>query len=658
MKLTRMTLPPSPIRLVENENAGKILEATGEQPLPQFTLVAYTGVKVQTKDFPCPVVVDLQGIDIPVQKIPVRFEHKSFQGVGHTEKIVIVGVEVLADGVISRDTSWARDVAMSAKNGFPWQASMGGPIYEAEYIPFGQKVTVNGDVFEGEIYVIRKMTLKEISFVDLGADPNTSAKIEFQYEEGQPPVKNEMNTNLETKTEAKVETPVTAAAPKFDAVQMMAEFQRNMIIDQRRIAAIEKIGGGKFPDLEAKAIEDGWAVEKFHSEFQAKTMPDASKVTVTGTQPHQGGLKPTALEAIALATSGSSLAYLEAQYDAPTLDMIDKFRGIGIQEFCSLACSGQHLPNPRRDCRGWLEAAFSSVSLPGILSNIANKVLLEGFLLMDDTWKKIAKTASVNNFQRHTRFRMNGQFKFEKVGADGEIKHGQLGEQQFSQQIDTYAIMFGLSRQMIINDDLAAFADMPRSIGVGAGDAISDAVWECILGNPKQADGFDFFSTQHKNLISGAKAGLDVKGLTNAEIKFSEQERAQGRPLGIPAKILLVPTALKVAAETLMKSLTLNETTAENDPKPVMNPHAGKYETVATPYLASKAFPGNSASAWYLFADPRRLPAVEVAFLNGQERPTIERADADFNYMGVLFRGAIDFGVKEQDWRGALKMDP
>ncbi len=39
-------------------------------------------------------------------------------------------------------------------------------------------------------------------------------------------------------------------------------------------------------------------------------------------------------------------------------------------------------------------AAISSVSLPGILSNIASKVLLEAFLLMDDTWKKIVKTAN------------------------------------------------------------------------------------------------------------------------------------------------------------------------------------------------------------------------------------------------------------------------
>ena len=152
-------LEPTPVKLVEPKE-GATIELGGEQPLPVFTLVAYTGGKAQPKDIPCPVVIDLSGLDIPVQKIPVRYEHKSFQGVGHTEKIRIVNGEVMAEGVISRDTSWARDVAKSAVNGFPWQASMGGPVHQTEYVPFGQTVTVNGQTFEGELYVIRKMTLK------------------------------------------------------------------------------------------------------------------------------------------------------------------------------------------------------------------------------------------------------------------------------------------------------------------------------------------------------------------------------------------------------------------------------------------------------------------------------------------------------------------
>jgi hypothetical protein len=44
-----------------------------------------------------------------------------------------------------------------------------------------------------------------------------------------------------------------------------------------------------------------------------------------------------------------------------------------------------------------------------------------------------------------------------------------------------------------------------------------------------------------------------------------------------------------------------------------------------------------------------------VAFLNGQESPVIETAEADFNVLGVRMRGYHDFGVALQDPRGGLK---
>ena len=78
---------------------------------------------------------------------------------------------------------------------------------------------------------------------------------------------------------------------------------------------------------------------------------------------------------------------------------------------------------------------------------------------------------------------------------------------------------------------------------------------------------------------------------------------------------------------------------------------------VSTAYLGNASFDNASKKAWYLLTDPNRLPAVEIAFLNGVDRPTVEKTDADFNTLGVQFRGFIDFGVREQDHRGALKMN-
>ena len=71
--------------------------------------------------------------------------------------------------------------------------------------------------------------------------------------------------------------------------------------------------------------------------------------------------------------------------------------------------------------------------------------------------------------------------------------------------------------------------------------------------------------------------------------------------------------------------------------------------------LSAGIFTGNSSKAWYLLADPNRLPVIEVASINGQESPTIETAEADFNVLGIQMRGYHDFGVNLQDPRGGCK---
>ncbi|MFN5958389.1 MAG: hypothetical protein ACK462_10700, partial [Planctomyces sp.] len=79
--------------------------------------------------------------------------------------------------MISRDTSAAKEVVASSRNGFPWQASVGASVEEFEFIKDNQKATVNGQELTGPVNVVRKATLGEISFVDLGADGRTSASI-------------------------------------------------------------------------------------------------------------------------------------------------------------------------------------------------------------------------------------------------------------------------------------------------------------------------------------------------------------------------------------------------------------------------------------------------------------------------------------------------
>jgi len=628
--------------------------------LPRFSMLAYTGGKMDLVGFEDPVVVDLAGIGIEKQRIPIRLDHSAGKGVGHTERIAVENNTLTAEGIVSRDTSWARDVAKSGVNGFPGQASIGASIEETEFVAQGSAVTVNGSTFAGPVFVVRESILKEISFVDLGADSNTEAKIAAKAKalEQEKMAENDKTKNEvvsdegraeEIKASESTETKQTEQAPaeKIEASgdDHLSSLRAKAADEVRRIEAVRSLCGDSHGDIAAKAIEEGWDATKTELEVLRASRPAAPAF---GGQHRATG--PKVFEAAAVMAGGISGESLEASYDSPTLEAADKMRGMGIQEFCECA-SGRSLPRFRSNPSDWLQAAFSTMSLPYILSNVANKMLLDGYNYAEDTWRRICKISSVNDFKQHTRHRMTGDFKFQEVGADGELKHGTVSEQQFTQQADTHGIMFSLTRQAIINDDLSAFAAIPREIGMGAGEAIADAVWTLILSNPSS-----FFASGNGNYATGSTTALDVDALTAAELLFLDQTKPNGRPLGISPSILLVPSALKVTAEQLMNSLQLNETTTANAGKPVNNPHAGKFDIASSSYLGNSSFTGYSALAWYLFADPNRLAAFEVAFLNGVDRPTVESTDADFNTLGVQFRGYIDFGVKEQDYRGAVKM--
>ena len=147
-------------------------------------------------------------------------------------------------------------------------------------------------------------------------------------------------------------------------------------------------------------------------------------------------------------------------------------------------------------------------------------------------------------------------------------------------------------------------------------------------------------------LVTGASAGLGA-----AIAAFRNQTDADSNPLGIEPCIIVVPPALEATALELVRSVTVNTGgSATTTQVPNANIYAGRFAIVISSYLTS-----NSTTAWYLMADPRDLAAIETVFLNGQEMPTVETAEADFNVLGIQFRGYHDFGVNKQEYRASVK---
>lgn len=614
--------------------------------LPRFSMVAYTGGPMRIAGWRHPVIVDLAGLAIPSQSRPIRFGHDATAGVGHTDRIAVVEGKLVATGVVSRDTAAAREIVASARNGFPWQASLGAAVEQFEFTPEGQTVIVNGRSFRGPVNVVRRATLGEISFVDLGADGNTSASVAASAKEQTIMEDTEVAATQQGKVETAAETngAGTDAAPAV--ADSAAEIRAAALAETRRIAGIRKVCGGRHADIEARAIEEGWDANKTELEVLRAERPRVPAVHV-----RDGNVDADVLAAAACL--GGGMKPEETRFDERVLDAATRrFRsGIGLQELVMEAAwaNGYQGRSFRSDMEGALQAAFSTFRLPGILSNVANKFLLAGFESVEDAWKQVAATRSVRDFKAVTSYRLTGSFEYEEVGPGGELKHGTVDEETYTNQAKTYGRMFSITRTDLVNDDLGALTALPRRIGRGGALKLNKVFWTTFLDNAA------FFTTARGNYKSGADTALSVDGLTDAELLFLEQKDADGNPLAITPSVLLVPPALLVKATQLMNSTELRDNTASSK-YVTSNPHAGKFRVVHSAYLSNAGISGYSAKAWYLLADPEDLPVVEVAFLNGQQTPTVERADADFNVLGIQFRGYFDFGVALQDWRGGVKM--
>lgn len=347
----------------------------------------------------------------------------------------------------------------------------------------------------------------------------------------------------------------------------------------------------------------------------------------------------------------ASLPDLVDHFEPALLELAHRrHRGLSLQETLLTAAQanghqGRHL---RSDLPGTLHAAFSTTRLAGILSGVANKFLLAGFKAVESAWREITAIRPVHDFKPVESYRLIGANQYQRIADGGEIPHGTLGEERYHNQADTYGRMLAITRQDLINDDLGALTTPAKLLGRGAALALNEVFWITFL------DHAGFFDASHGNLLEGPDSALSIDGLTKAEVAFLEKQDANGAPLGLDPALLLVPPSLSVTATTLMTSMEVRAN--QGGTYPIANSHAGKFRVVRSSYLNTPSVPGGSSKAWYMLANRQDAAVIEVAFLNGQEAPTIEHADADFSTLGIQLRGFHDFGISKQDHRAGVKM--
>lgn len=163
----------APVRWI----AASATDGASANKLPSFEILGYNGGQMDIAGWPWPVIVDQSGFQVPARSRPVLRDHDRSQIVGHTTSVRLEGVSTKVSGIVSGTGAAAREVVDNGKNEYPWQASMGWEPTAVEFVKAGATAQANGKTFSGPCYVVRASRMKEISFVALGADDETSARI-------------------------------------------------------------------------------------------------------------------------------------------------------------------------------------------------------------------------------------------------------------------------------------------------------------------------------------------------------------------------------------------------------------------------------------------------------------------------------------------------
>ncbi len=168
---------PSEFRILSSGPCS-IVAAEGENKLPTFSMVAYTGAPMRPAGWWNDVIVDLEGVKIPSQHRPILRQHDHEKIVGHSTEVKVSAKGIEASGVLSgHESPHAQEIVRLAKNGFQWQASIGADPIRTEFLEAGEETEVNGRTVTGPMTISRETKIGEISFVPLGADGDTSATV-------------------------------------------------------------------------------------------------------------------------------------------------------------------------------------------------------------------------------------------------------------------------------------------------------------------------------------------------------------------------------------------------------------------------------------------------------------------------------------------------
>lgn len=596
--------------------------------------------------------------------LPMLFGHDTDVLIGAAEEFRIADSRLTGQLRFAQNTR-APEVWEQIREGMPLGISIGYRIDEWKESADSDDVTVT------------RWTLHEVSVVTVPADHTVGINRSLTTED--PPM-----PDITTPAAPADVANASAANVRLvhnNALQEGVAKERARIADISNLFVLPGFQSSEYLELERQAIAGGLSVEQTREAIltlagsgitPVQTMPAAQRFTpsLAGPSAQQPNLPRTQ----------HGRDEREGFFEAATRSLY--VRGDLIKDKAELAraregneCMGLSLTELAREClrrqgydtRGMLpmQAVGMAFTMPSsfmrsatighgvgdfanVLLDAANKSLLQGWEENEETFSLWTRSMNMSDFKTHNLVNLSNFGDLDVVPEYAEYKYGTFTDVKETIALRTYGKLFSITRQAIINDDLAVFTQIPRKMGRAAARMVGDEAYAVLTANPTlNQDSLALFHTTHGNYVTSGGAP-SVTTLDAGFTAMATRTDPGGATLNLSPNYLIVPRALDASARVLATA-TYDPTGAAGTLKP--NPFASRLTVVADARLDTF-----NAAGWFLAANPNLVGTVVVGYLNGQQQPYMEQETA-FTQDGVAMKVRLDCRAVAEDFRGLFYND-
>lgn len=187
--------------------------------------------------------------------------------------------------------------------------------------------------------------------------------------------------------------------------------------------------------------------------------------------------------------------------------------------------------------------------------------------------------------------------------------------------------------EQIANDDRRVIPQIPTKLGRAAAQTLYRFVFDFFANNSTATyDSVAWFHSSHSNTTAAALSQTTLDAASVA-LMTATAYGDSSEVLGHPAKLLLVPAALRQIAFQLTNSaVAVPSTPAGPSDTPNIHSQQDNVEHIVVPYWSD-------TNDWFAMADPQNVPTLEVGFYNGRQEPEIfTQADSS---VGSVFNADV-----------------